>query len=187
MSRDLSTGLETAVQATSLSPIGLVEMQFSSGIVYFWTGRGDLVVDGVTYTGTGTLGKISAIEETTELRPVTVELALSAVPSEVLTIANGEDWQGRDVIIKYGALQQSGNLYTLLDDPFQIFKGTMDVMTLVDGQESSIVVSAESKQIDLERSNPRRYTAEDQRNAFTDDAGCDAVAALQQKEIRWGG
>lgn len=187
MSRDLSTGLEAAVQARSLSPIGLVEMQFGSGTVHFWTGRGDLVVDGDTYTGTGTLGKISAIEETTELRAVTVELVLSGVPPEVLAIANGEQWQGRDVIIRYGALQQSGNRYTLVDDPFQIFKGKMDLMTLTDGAESAVAVSAESKQVDLERNSPRRYTQEDQRAEFPGDKGCDAVAALQQKEIRWGG
>lgn len=184
--RDLSSGLLEATLASSLSPIGLVEMQFGSGTVRFWTGRGPLVVDGQTYTGTGTLGKISAIEETTELRPVSVELELSGIPAEVLTIANGEDWHGRDVVIRYGALQLTGNRYTLVDDPFQIFKGKMDLMTLVDGTQSSITVSAESKQIDLERSSPRRYTAEDQRAEFPEDAGCDAVASLQNREIVWG-
>lgn len=186
MSRDLSTGLETAVQAPSISPIGLVEMQFGSGTVRFWTGRGPLVVDGETYTGTGTLGKISSIEETTELKAVSVDLELSGVPANVLTIANGEDWQGRDVIIKYAALQQSGNRLTLVDDPFQIFKGVMDRMTLVDGRESVVTISAESKQIDLERRSPRRYTSEDQRAEFPEDAGCDAVASLQNKEVIWG-
>lgn len=184
--RDLSPGLLDATLASSLSPIGLVEMQFGSGTVRFWTGRGPLEWDGETYTGTGTLGKISAIEETTELRPVTVELELSGVPSEVLEIANGESWHGHDVIIHYGALQQSGNRLTLVDEPFQIFKGQMDLMTLVDGTESSVTVSAESKQIDLERHSPRRYTAEDQRNTYPDDAGCDAVASLQNREIVWG-
>lgn len=185
--RDLSGGLFVATISSSLSPIGLVEMQFGSGTVRFWTGRGELEVDGETYTGTGTLGKISSIEETTELRPVTVDFELSGIPPEVLEIANGEDWQGRDVIVKYAALQQTGNRLTLVDDPFQVFKGEMDVMTLVDGTESTVIISAESKQIDLERTSPRRYTAEDQRAAFPDDAGCDAVAGLQEKEIRWGG
>lgn len=185
--RDISNGLDTALAASSLSPIGLVEMNFESGTVRFWTGRGDLVVDGETYTGTGTLGKISSIEETTELRPVSVDLELSGIPSAVLEIANSEEWWGRDVIIHYGALQQTGNRMTLVDDPFQIFKGKMDMMTLVDGKESAIKVTAESKQVDLERNSPRRYTAEDQRSRFENDKGCDAVASLQQKEIRWGG
>lgn len=186
-SRELSAGLRSAVISASLSPIGLVEMQFGSGTARFWTGRGDLVFEGDTYTGTGTLGKISAIEETTELRRVAVDFELSGIPAEVCAIANGDQWQGRNAIVYYGALQQSGNRLTLVDEPFQIFKGKMDVMKLVDGTESTITVSAESKQVDLERSSPRRYTAEDQRAEFPGDKGCDAVASLQQKEIRWGG
>lgn len=182
MARDLDADTAAVVQEEVLAPIALVELEFDSETMFLWSGIGDLAWNGNTYTGTGTLGKISAVEETSEIRAVSVQLELSGVPAEVLEIANEESWQGRPVRIYFGVLD--GRAF--VGEPVQIFGGLMDQMTLTEGSTASVTLSCESQQIDLERTRARRYTAEDQRAEYPGDKGCDAVAALQELDLHWG-
>lgn len=192
MPREIDSGTLGAVQGRQVTPIGLVALGFDSGWARFWTGIGELVWDGVTWYGAGALGKIGKVEETTELRAVGLELELSGVPAS-LTDADGrtlaqialaEDFQGREALIYYGALDSNG---ALVGEPFQLFGGVMDRMPISIGQTISIVLALESDLIDLERTKIKRYTAESQRSEFPDDAGCDAVAAVAAtSEVKWG-
>lgn len=184
MSRDIPPGTDEATRAAALSPIGMVELDFASGFVRMWTGIGDLVWDGPVFTGSGSLGKISTIEETVELRAVGIQLELSGIPPEVLSIANNESWHGRQVRVYFGVLDDRR---AFVGEPLQIFSGLMDQMVLVEGSESKITLTCESQQIDLERTKARRYTAEDQRSEYPGDAGMDSVTSLQELEIVWGG
>lgn len=182
--RDIDTAVAAALDGAQLAPIGLVELEFGSGTVRFWTGVGNFTWNGVSWTGTGELGRIGAIEETVELRAVGLELGLSGVPAEVLTIALQESWQGRAARVWYAVVNDAREL---VGEPVPLFDGIMDVMTLEEGLSAAIALVAESRQIDLERANVRRYTAEDQRAEYSGDAGCDAVAGLQEIDIVWGG
>jgi hypothetical protein len=181
MSRDIPASTD-AVLGGNLEPIGLVELHFGSGTVRLWTGIGELSWNGHIWTGTGTLGRIGLMEETVETRAAGIELELSGVPGEILAIANGEDWQGREARVYYGVLNEA---MEFIGQPFQIRRGLMDNMTLEEGQMATISLSIESRDIDLGRNRARRYTAEDQRGEYPGDKGCDAVALLQEKEITW--
>lgn len=188
--RGLHADTATAVQGETLAPIAMVELGFDSETVRVWSGIGELAWGGYVWQGVGVLGKISAVEETTEVRAVSVQLEMSGLPvsavtedgMSVLDIANQESWQGRSVAIYYAVLDGRSFVGT----PVQVFGGFMDQMTLVDGSTSTIRISCESKQIDLERTMIRRYTAEDQRSEFPEDRGLDAVAALQELDLKWG-
>lgn len=205
MPRDLSTEVETASTSPKLSPIALVDLVLDSGHFRMWTGWGTLLwgdlpaftdgtyfSDGTTWTdlvgkmpwyGAGNLGAIGAIGETTEIRAVGVELALSGIPTEVLDIALQEDWQNRPAYVYLGVLDSQGQID---GEPALIFFGKMDRMAMVEGKEASIVLSCESEMIDLERNRVRRYTPDDQRSEYPDDAFFDLVAASQGIEIHWG-
>jgi hypothetical protein len=76
----------------------------------------------------------------------------------------------------------------LIDDPVQVFSGSLDVMQVVDsGTACEILVTAENRLIDLERpSEVRYYTDADQQRYSTGDLGCQFVEKLQTKEIVWG-
>lgn len=182
MARDLDAATATAVQGETLAPIVLVELEFDSETMRLWSGIGDLAWNGNTFTGTGTLGKVSAIEETSEIRAVGVQLELSGVPAEVLEIANDEDWQGRPVRIYFAVLERR----SFVGEPLQLFGGLMDQMTLVEGSTASVQLACESNQIDLQRTRTKRWTAESQRADYPGDKGCDMVAALQEVAINWG-
>lgn len=75
----------------------------------------------------------------------------------------------------------------LLGDPILLFDGRLDTGTIEDGGDrSAIILSYESRLIDLERARERRYTDEDQRIDYPEDAGFAYVAALQDQVFTWG-
>jgi len=182
--RPIDAAVESATLGQQLSPIALAEFDFTSGFVRLWSGVGNFTWNGAIWTGVGALGRMSQLQETTELRAVAVEFELSGVPSEVLTIANGEGWQGRSAKVWFAALNES---MALVGAPIQVFSGVMDTMRLEEGKTATVSLTAESRLVDLERAPVRRYTAEDQRAEYPGDRGFDSVPMLQDMEVIWGG
>ena len=75
----------------------------------------------------------------------------------------------------------------MVADPYLVFDGRMDVMTIDDsGSTATVSLSVESRLIDLERPRLRRYTPEDQKTNFPNDTGMDFVPTIQNVAIQWG-
>jgi len=209
MARNISTALEEASAKTVVFPIIFVEAEFDSGTTRMWSGVGDLVWDSKTWTGGGSLLNVSSIEETTEFKAIGTRVSLSGIPSELLSIALQEDYQGRTLRVYLGAfevdyafLTQENGSYILKEDsdfisvftdqdivaePIVIFSGRMDIMTIGEaGNTSSIEVTVENRLIDFERTRERRYTSEDQKIDYPSDKGFEFVSSIQDTEIVWG-
>ena len=69
----------------------------------------------------------------------------------------------------------------------------MDVMSINDdGQEASIIMSAENRLVDFRRPREVRYTHEEQQNLYPPgpgtpgDLGLEFVNAIQEKQVYWG-
>jgi hypothetical protein len=60
----------------------------------------------------------------------------------------------------------------------------MDVMEVTDGAEGRISLTCESRLVDLERAEVRRYTDADQQAEYQGDRFFEYVPALQEAEIR---
>ena len=69
-------------------------------------------------------------------------------------------------------------------DPFPLWAGLMDVMEVTDGAEARISLTCESRLVDLERAEVRRYTDADQQAEYQGDRFFEYVPALQEAEIR---
>lgn len=187
MPRNADDDTLNAVSSDRLTPIDLVRLDWETGETRFWAGVGTIeTLDGNAWTGTGTLGRVGKIEETAELRAVSVELTLSGISAEILDIAKGQGWQGRDVLIYRGVIEETPSGRQWVGEPLQVFGGVMDTMKLAEGAQNAIAITAESELIDLERTKARRYTSEDQQAQYTGDRFFDAVPSLQEKEIVWG-
>lgn len=183
MSRDLEPDLVTEITAPVLRPVMLFEAFFDGGTVRFWNGLGELTALGNTYTGSGNLLSVSDFEETQDLNAQGITLTLSGIPSNLLSVALGEDYKSRECNIYIGALDDTN---ILVSDPYRVFSGFMDVMKIIEGGETSeIQLSAESKAVILTRKKDRRYTPEDQKKDFTGDKGLDFVPLMQDREIIW--
>ena len=183
MSRSLTTAFNNQLTSSELQPFLAVELAFDGGTFYSWTGYGNITFGGNTYVGAGDVIQVSPAQETSEIKANGVAITLSGIPTESLSSALSEAYQGRDATIYFGVLQNQA----VVSDPYAIFKGKMDLMTIKDnGEIATITVTAESKLIDLDRSRERRYTSEDLKIDFPDDKGLEYIDDLQDKEIVWG-
>jgi hypothetical protein len=112
VTRDVSAEIITLLSETSLAPFFALEMQFDSGVVRAWTGRGEIVYDGETWTGVGSFLNISEITETAEISASGASVTLSGVPSDMLSLALQEAYQNRIARVFLGFhLPDRDNLY----------------------------------------------------------------------------
>lgn len=184
MTRDLTSGMQTAVTADLVRPITLVQCAFDSGNLNLWSGIGDLTVDSVDYVGAGSLLGIGEITETSELSANGVTVTLSGVTSPLIEKARDEDYQGRELKVLLGAMDASNGV---ISDPIVVFSGFMDTMTINEGGETATIqVTVENRLIEFEKTRVRRYTAEDQKIDYPNDKGLEFVAEMAEKEIIWG-
>ena len=159
-------------------------MRVDSGDLNLWAGIGNLTVVSTTYVGAGTLLSVSGIKESTELQANGIVVQPSGITEPLLSKARDEDYQGRELKVLLGTMDSTN---TLISNPFVIFSGFMDTMTITDaGETSTIKVSVENRLIEFERSRQRRYTSEDQKIDYPNDKGLEFVAEISEKEIVWG-
>ena len=205
MSRDLSTITIENIEANVVYPFFATELQFDSNIIRMWTGQGTLVLaDGTQWIGLGQLLSISSVEETSEMAVKGASISLSGIPSELLSLALSEPYQGRVAKIYFGTFQQGSILqesasYILLQNGSRInlesmstgfnelFSGYMDQMNIEEsGETSTIQMAIENKLIDLERARVARFTSGYQKSIYPSDLGLDFIEDLQDKRISWG-
>jgi hypothetical protein len=182
--RDLTSGMQAAIADKVVYPILFAFFDFESAPVRFWTGYGPFTWGGNTYVGSGDLGSIGEVEETTEIAAKGVTFTLSGIPTSLLALSLLDNYQNRACKLWLGACTADG---TLIADPYMIFAGRMDVINMEEGGEmSNVTITAENRLVDLHRSRERRYTDADQRIDFADDEAFKFVNALQEKSILWG-
>lgn len=188
MSRSLTAAMQAVATAEVVRPLIFVEAYFDSNAptsyLYLWSGFGQLTYGGKTYVGAGNLLNISSIQENVELRANGAQVTLSGITSPLLDKAKDEDYQGRELVIKLGAMDENNSV---IADPVIVFSGFMDTMTITDGGETATInVSVENRLIEFERTRVRRYTDNDQRIEYPNDDGFEYVAEIQEKNIVWG-
>ena len=185
MARTLGTNFEAELAAGEVQPFFAVRMDFDGDIVTVWNGYGEITIDSETYVGSADFLNLREIIETSEVQANSVNVTLTGLDASLVSAALSESYQGRSLKIYFGFLDNTG---AIIDTPYIIFSGRMDVMTIEDaGATANIGVTAESRLIDLDRSRTRRYTSEDQKIDYPNDKGLEMVASLQDKQITWGG
>jgi len=207
MSRDLLSSIVTNLEAAEVKPLFAVELYFDTQTIYMWTGLGDLVFGGNTYIGTGQFLEISELQETAEIAAKGATITLSGIPSELISLAISEPYQGRKCKIYFGLLDANQQFLTLEDGSFllnedgsrinvtagdkdalsEVFNGYIDQMIIEEGAETSaMMLTVESRLIDLERQRIFRYTDQNQKTRYPNDRGLEFVEDLQDKQFNWG-
>lgn len=205
MTREISSTVLDAIEKEVIYPFFAVELLFDDDqTLRMWTGTGTLVYDDLSWYGLGNILTLDTVEETSEIAAKGATLTLSAVPSEVVSLALTEPYQGRKANIYFGTLSkgsvlQESSAYILLEsgakiyledqrtDLTQIFSGYMDQMNIDEGADvSTLTLTVENKLIDLEKARTARFTSTYQKSLFPNDRGLEFVEDLQTKEIVWG-
>lgn len=218
MSRNLEQ-IQNIVELDEIFPFFAVELMFDTRVVqfggqevtseplYFWTGLGEITIGGITYTGAGQFLQISSVTETADLRAAGATVVMSGLPTDVISLALQEPYQGRIARIKFGmmnankanAVEEDGGLFTLEDtgdldfsegDPavlIPLFTGYMDQMNIKEGPDDcTVTLSIENKLVDLEVSKTRRYTSEYAKQRDPNDTAFDFINDLQNRQLSWG-
>lgn len=183
MTRGITTALNDEFTASELEPFFAVDMAFDGGSFRVWTGYGDITIDTNTFVGAGDILSISGLSETGTVQANGITVGLSGINASLIASALTETYQGRSCKVYFGALVNGA----VVSDPYVVFSGRMDIMTIEDaGETATVTITAESRLIDLDRSRERRYTSEDQKIDYPSDKGLELIADLQDKQIIWG-
>ena len=180
MARDVTTALDTGLTAPVISPFFAIDFEFSTFPLYFWSGIGDVVINGKTYVGSGTLIQVGSVSEVSDMSAAGCTINCSGIPSQMLALALTEPYQGRYCRVYLGVTNDL-TTYT------EIFTGLMDKMDIQEGQDTSLIsIAVESRLVDLERPRTRRFTQSDQQSRFPTDKGLNFLSTLEDSQLTWG-
>ena len=181
----ISAALASAFGADPVRLFVLAEFQFDSGTLRLTTHTSSITWNTYTWQAAGGLLGFDFPEETGEVRATGGNITLSGLDPSLLAIADTEPYQGRPCALYLGAFDADG---VVVVDPDTAYRGFMDTMEPSDeGDTATITLTIENRMAAADRPNERRWTPEDQALLYPDDRGFDFVAALQEKDIVWGG
>ncbi len=183
MSRTVDATLQSALLANAIYPCILADLTFTSGVAHAWTGVGDLVWNGNTYLGVGSLGDCPGVTEGVSVQATGTSVTLSGIDATLLNDCLADIQIGAPATLWLGCYQNGA----IVGAPYQWFVGGVDKAPIVTGPKTmSITLSLESRMRLLQRGTNRRYTAADQRRYYPDDTAFDWVEILNDVALRWG-
>lgn len=191
MPRALNAGNAAAATAGVIRPIHLAELDFASGFVrvvsapfsVFFDSDADTVDE--EFLGIGTLGSVSAVSETTEIKASKITLSLSGLQPALISLALQERYQGRRASLWRGFLDPD---YQLVAAPHLLFRGLMDTMPIRRGATATIGVTVVNRFARWESGmdTPRRDDADHQSRRPGDLFFQFVPQLVQGAEVTWG-
>jgi hypothetical protein len=184
MPRDLDTTLAADLALPNFQPVLLASLAFRSQTEYYWTGRGALVWNGMTFQGIGTLGRIGPIGAgTADVVEDNTWVEASGLDATLLGESMTDIQIGGAVSIWFGSWLNGA----LHGTPYLLWKGGMGAPAVTpDPKEFTIRIALQTKMAQLARPTARRYTAADQRLYYADDSGFNWAPVLNDEALRWG-
>ena len=196
MSRTIDSGLLAALTGNSVEPFYAVELLFDVkttidvdgnpidlGPMRMWTGLGTRTINvrgtDQVFAGTGALLNIAAAEEVADLSAKAMTISLSGIDTSLISLALQEPYQRRKARVYMGEKNVSSVV--------EIFSGQMDTMQITDEPDmSTVIMTIESKLVELERSRNWRYTDESHKSRHSDDTFFSYLQSIQDQKVAWG-
>lgn len=175
--------LATAISQANVRPFYAIEILFDSAPIRIWTGVGDVTIDGETYSGAGALLSIGDVEQVADLSAPSIEIALSGMDDSLVALSLTEPFQRREVNVWFGAFINDAGDHS----EFLAYQGFVNTMRLRDNKDrGTVIITVDSKQLELQRTDGRRYTSESHKSRHPSDTFFDYVSGIQDSEIVWG-
>lgn len=163
----------------------LVDLDFAPDPVRVHSSIGDLVHDGRTFIGVGTLGGLSDLDPGADLSAPEIQARLALVGQSALraTLALG-GYQGRGAEILLGVVDNESGV---LIDAVPIWWGFIDRAMIEESDEASVaVVNLTDELARHDTPSGGTYTHEDQIARHPGDLFLQHVQSIQDMEIPWG-
>lgn len=181
--RALDATIATAAKQPVVRVIGLVRINFDSGIVAWHSGFGNISFGGATYQGIGVIGSISAVKEQPGIKSSSLSLTISGIKPEIVSLALAEPYLNRQAFVHIQLLDEQDR--PLVATPLLMFKGTLDAINGTMGTTAEIQISIKSRLADWERPRKLRYTDADQQKLYPGDQGMEYIPQLAQRQLIW--
>lgn len=178
--RGLTSEQITAVTAETVRRAFAIAMEFDSGTSRIVTAPYDIVLDGETFVG-GKLAAISGIEEASELQASSMTGELSGIPTDIISVALDEPFQGRRVTVWFVPMDEDWAPI----DPFILFRGLIDQMEVEIGETAKVVARFINRLATWEMPRIQRYSDEEHQQAHPGDLFFQHAAAMENREVTW--
>lgn len=186
--KSLTAPQQAALEAGHVVPLLFVEVAFTSGTQRYCTAGATIAralfnptAVSEDWLGTGGLVNIEAIRETTNVESTGLRMTLSGIPSAMISLALGEDVQGRPISVWLGVMDSAG---ALIGTPVLEWQGRIDTLTIAETDDTAtITATAESRMASLMKAAPRRYTDADQQNLYPGDLIFNYVPQMKEKVL----
>lgn len=178
--RTMSSEMLDAIQASTVRPVHLVELEFVTTTLRLSDYARDLTWNSQTWLGNGFLHPLQGIDETSDIQAAGTNIVLTALDTQLLSLILRESNQ-RAGRVWFGCLDED---LELIVDPLLLFDGVIDVPEITDDEQGgTITVSFENDLILLERPSEFRYDNHSQQALFSGDRGFE----FTQRTADWSG
>lgn len=172
------------VSAKVVPALFFARLEFPSTPVYVHNGIGPITFGGHTYVGIYDYAMLDTVEETIENRPADIRIGIQRVPNSVIDPVINEKYHGKDVFIYYSVADAAGQPLTT---PFEIWRGSMDVITLSATPEGlQYILRCTNVMANWNRTKVRRITDAEQQRRYPGDTAYRYLSENEDKRVIWG-
>lgn len=182
----ISTTNKAALESNSATDIYFLFLDLAGDPWRACTGTRTYPALGEDWLGIGEIGGIGDLAEASDVAARPITLSLSGVdPFIVEPVLSRTNYKGRVVRVYRGFLDDDGDL---VDDPFAVWTGRMDVGTVtLDSGVAIAQMQCEPLAARLLRPNISRYSDQDHQLRWPGDRFFEYLPQMAQKDVVWGG
>lgn len=164
----------------------LLFADFKTEPVRYWLGHGDLSAGGYVWKGAGQVISMTGLEEAIGGIAPQATFTLSGVDPSLLNDAlhASDEVKDRDIVVYLQFFDENGQN---LDQPYALYSGIMDVMSVRYSGPTSASISVTAERLFARRGAPfwGNLADRDQQRLFPGDRGLDRIAQIPSKVATW--
>lgn len=152
------------------------------GMVYLWSGTGEIEWDGNTYLGRGALGGWGQVQSGSTLQISDRTLTLRGIDPEQTQFLSA-NVRNRIAQLYLGCVVDG----VVVPDPYLIEEVDMDSQSLPIDERGrmSVQITAYAGLTTLQRAQNKAWSSEEAKSVYPDEIGFDLIPQLQNKETKW--
>ena len=186
MTRSLTSPVKTELGTSEIRPVHLITISFGTPVNITdcsFDLTSSISGSSVTYSASKFIMGISDFTEETDISKQSFDLTLSGADQSFISICLNENIVNDGVVVYRGFLNDSN---ALIDDPFLLYKGTIDTFGISESSSgSSVTLRIVSHWADFEKKNGRKTNNISQQRFFSTDVGMD-FSSETVLDIKWG-
>jgi hypothetical protein len=180
----LSTAHKTAMGADVLHLGLFAEFSFESGTSRFWSGASTISWNSVNWNGGALIAGVQMSGEGEELQARRFTFTLNGVDRAYYSVAKNTQYRNRACKLWWNLMNSAGTAVTY---SYLVEEARMDTLTVKQsGNTITLVLTAESRLLDLFRPRRALMTPADHKKLFPFDDFYKFVQGLKSGKLPWG-